>query len=200
MEFFTKLFDTSDFPARWSCGVWSDAHGTLHIASDVAVFLAYISIPCILIYLMRKRPDLPFPRVFWLFAAFILACGLTHLMEASLFWYPMYRVSGLLKALTAVVSWATVLTLAPTVKKALEMPGLAVVNARLEGEIEQRKRAEAELQAQAGRLQEHNSELVAFSRAVANREERMIELKGEVNELLAELERDPRYSSADYAT
>jgi len=30
LDFFRKLFDTSDFPARWNCGNWSSFHGFLH--------------------------------------------------------------------------------------------------------------------------------------------------------------------------
>jgi hypothetical protein len=35
------LFDTSDFPARWTCGQWSAVHGWTHILSDLAIFGAY---------------------------------------------------------------------------------------------------------------------------------------------------------------
>jgi hypothetical protein len=30
-DFLSKLFDTSDFPARWHCGHWTVGHGWLHI-------------------------------------------------------------------------------------------------------------------------------------------------------------------------
>ncbi len=32
----------------------------------------------------------------FLFGAFILACGTTHLMEAIIFWYPVYRLAGVI--------------------------------------------------------------------------------------------------------
>lgn len=185
-SFAKQLFDTDGFPPRWECGDWTPAHGWLHIGSDLAVFGAYVSIPCILVYFMRKRRDLPFPSTFWLFGAFIFSCGLVHLIEASIFWKPWYRFSGLAKLVTAIVSWATVFALAPTVRKALTLPGLASVNARLEDEIEQRRAAEEALQL-------HNEELEAFTSSVIDREDRVIELKDEVNELLRELEREPKY-------
>lgn len=141
MEFFTTLFDSSDFPPRWHCGSWSDGHGWLHIASDLGIFSAYFAIPFVLLGFFRSREDLPFRRLFVLFGTFILLCGATHLMEAILFWWPAYRLAGLLKLLTALVSWATVLTLIPLVPKILAMrsPG------DLEREIELRKAAEADL-------------------------------------------------------
>lgn len=141
---FAYLFDTTGFPPRWYCGEWSAAHGWLHIVSDLGIFTAYFAIPCVLVYFVRKRADVPFMPVVWLFAAFILSCGIGHAIEASLFWHPWYRLSGLVKLVTALVSWATVLALIPLVPKALALPGLAAVNRQLREEIERRERAEAE--------------------------------------------------------
>ncbi|HRW53742.1 MAG TPA: response regulator [Phycisphaerae bacterium] len=117
------LFDTSDFPPRWQCGQWSSALGWVHIVSDIAIFAAYITIPLILAFFIRKRSDLPFPRVFWLFVAFIVLCGLTHLMEAAIFYWPAYRIAGLLKIATAAISLLTSIALLRTVPKALQFKG-----------------------------------------------------------------------------
>ena len=119
MDWFLRIFETSDFPARWSCGNWSGVHGWTHIISDIAIFGAYVAIPFALAYFVRKRSDVPFPKVFWLFSAFILSCGFTHLIEATIFWHPWYRFSAIIKVFTAVVSWATVLSLLPLVPQAL---------------------------------------------------------------------------------
>src|SRR5205085_2154458 len=108
-DFLSHLFDTTGFPPRWYCGAWTSGHGWLHILSDLGVWSAYVAIPCVLGYFVLRRRDIPFRPIFWLFAAFILACGTTHLMEAALFWWPAYRLAGLIKLVTALVSWATVL-------------------------------------------------------------------------------------------
>ena len=121
MDFLTHLFDTSDFPARWTCGDWTAGHGWLHILSDLGVWTAYLAIPCVLLYFFVRRKDLPVRKVFFLFAAFILFCGTTHLMEAIIFWWPAYRLAGVLKLCTAVVSWATVFALIPTVPKVMAL-------------------------------------------------------------------------------
>src|ERR1041385_2171165 len=120
-DFLMHLFDTSDFPARWHCGRWTLGHGWLHILSDLGVWSAYFAIPCILVYFVLRRRDIPFRSIFWLFGVFILACGTTHLMEAIIFWHPVYRLAGFIKLLTAVVSWGTVIALVPVVPKALAM-------------------------------------------------------------------------------
>ena len=140
-DFFRQLLDTSDFPARWNCGNWTAAHGWLHVISDLGIWSAYVAIPIALIWFARQRGDLPFRTLFWLFGAFILACGSTHLMEAVIFWWPGYRVAGLIKAFTAVVSWATVIALVPIIPQALALRSPKA----LEREIAERKRAESQL-------------------------------------------------------
>ncbi len=122
-EFFGKLFDGSDFPARWHCGQWSTGHGWLHIGSDTAIFLAYIAIPLALLYTLRRRTDVPQPvtKMMALFVAFILLCGITHLNDAIIFWEPVYRWAGVTKLATAAVSWATVLSLVPNLPRLLAL-------------------------------------------------------------------------------
>lgn len=150
-EYFYKFFDTSDFPARWHCGTWSEFLGWLHILSDIATCAAYFAIPAVLIYFARKRQDFPFTKLFWLFAGFIVACGTVHLIEAIIFWHPIYRVSGMMKFITAVVSWATVIALVRVIPKVMHFPSLAATNERLESEIKSRRETEKELQAAKGR-------------------------------------------------
>lgn len=110
-EFFERLLDVSDWPARWHCGLWSDAHGWFYIVSDLTIWLAYMAIPLILIRFILVKKGLPLPGVFWLFGAFILLCGLTHLVDALMFWYPVYRLNTFIRLLTGVVSVFTVIAL-----------------------------------------------------------------------------------------
>jgi two-component sensor histidine kinase len=121
MGIFGALFDVTGFPARWHCGRWTELHGWLHIAADMAVFGAYAAIPVALVYFVRKRRDVPFPPIFWLFAAFITACGVGHLIDASVFWRPHYRLLTAIKLFTGVVSWLTVLALVRVLPKALAL-------------------------------------------------------------------------------
>lgn len=131
-DFFVKLFSTDAYPARWHCGQWTAGEGWLHIGADVAVWGAYTTIPLILAYFVLQRKDIPLPRIFWLFAAFIFACGFTHLLDAFMFWWPAYRFSGIAKLTTAIVSWMAVGALIQVTPIALRLPGLAVVNRQLE--------------------------------------------------------------------
>lgn len=154
LDFLSKLFDTTGFPARWHCGTWTEGHGWLHILSDLAVFGAYAAIPLsITAYILVKKQEIAFQKLYWLFAAFILSCGLTHLIDATLFWHPWYRLSGTMKLVTAVVSWATVLVLVRALPVAMKLPGTAKLAERLMEEVEERKRSESALRDSSARLQ-----------------------------------------------
>src|SRR3954453_11853734 len=141
-DFLTHLFDTTGFPARWNCGTWTAGHGWLHILSDLGVWSAYVAIPCVLAAFVLRRRDIPFRSIFVLFGAFILAWGTTHLMEAIIFWWPAYRLAGVIKLFTAVVSWSTVIALIPVAPKVLAMRSPD----ELEREIAARMQAEDALQ------------------------------------------------------
>ena len=111
IEFFSKLLSTSDWPPRWYCGTWSDFHGWLYILSDLTIWLAYMCIPIILLRFVVVKRGVPLRGVFWLFGAFILLCGLTHLVDAVIFWVPAYRISALVRFITGIVSIGTVLAM-----------------------------------------------------------------------------------------
>jgi PAS domain S-box-containing protein len=161
-DFLSHLLDPSGFPPRWECGEWTAGHGWLHVLSDLGVWSAYFAIPGLLAYFVLRRRDLPFPTVFWLFGAFILACGTTHLMEAIIFWHPLYRLAGVIKLATAVVSWVTVAALVPTIPRALALRSPD----ELEREVTARKEAE-------GALQRANAELGRQVQALRASEEQL---------------------------
>jgi PAS domain S-box-containing protein len=138
VEFFEKLLDTSDWPARWKCGTWSEFHGWLYIISDLLVWSAYFAIPFSIIRYISKRHDARFIRLYFLFAGFILACGATHFFDAVTFWKPVYRINALVRAFTGILSWTTVFYIIKVLPMAFTLPS----SAQLEAEVEQRKKAE----------------------------------------------------------
>jgi|GEM_PF-2387368 len=162
-EFFRNLFQTSDFPARWNSGNWTELHGWVHIVSDLGTFGAYVTIPLVLIYFITKRKDVPLPWIFWLFCIFIFLCGTVHLVEAIIFWVPVYRLSGALKFTTALASWSTVLVMIPSLPKALSLPGVDKLNETLQQDIVKRERAaelsRRQLEEANIRLQEKSEEM-----------------------------------------
>lgn len=104
-SFFELIFNTVGFPPRWYCGsAWTQELGWTHIIADFTIFVAYLSIPVGIFIVSRNRSYLNYRLIIWLFIFFIICCGVTHLIEALIFWYPWYRFSALLKVITAIIS------------------------------------------------------------------------------------------------
>jgi PAS domain S-box-containing protein len=146
-EFLASLF-RSDFLPHGVCYRWSPGVVWLHVVSDLLIALAYYFIPFALIYIARRRTDLVYPWMFWLFGIFILACGTTHLMSVWVVWYPYYRLDGAVKLLTAIASVPTAILLlrvAPAVADLPSQEQLRIANRELEREIADRKLADAEV-------------------------------------------------------
>ena len=140
-EFFVGLFDTRHWPARWHCGSWSDFHGWLYIASDLLIWASYFAIPILLARMLTKRKDVPFPKIIWLFVAFIVLCGTTHLLDAIIFWWPAYRLSAFIRLITAVVSAITVYAVYKVMPLVLSLRSVS----ELEHEIGERNAVEQKL-------------------------------------------------------
>lgn len=88
---------------------------------------------------------------------FIVGCGTTHLMEIWTIWHPNYFLSGLIKAITAVISVATALALIPLIPKAIALVSpaqLLAVNQELERQIEVRMQRERQLTRLTGQLEQ----------------------------------------------
>ena len=163
-DFLSRLFLTDDFMPHGHCYFWRPEIVWLHVISDGVVALSYTTIPFTLGYFVRKRRDLPFNWMFMCFAAFIIACGATHYMEIWTLWNPAYRLSGLIKAFTALVSMPTAFLLLRMVPKALAIPSPAELR-RVNAELE---RTHAALQQSNASLAVANAELEAFSYSVAH--------------------------------
>ncbi len=139
------------------CYLWKTGLVWLHAASDSLIALAYYSIPLMLVYFVQQRRDLPFPWIFLLFSAFIVACGTTHVMEIWTLWHPDYWLSGAIKAITAIVSLITAVVLLPLIPQALSWPSpaqLEAINQSLCVEIGERKQAEEKLKEMRDHLEE----------------------------------------------
>jgi len=175
-EFLSKLL-AEDFMPHGHCYFWQPDVLWLNVVSDLAIALAYFTIPAALIVFVRRRRDLAFRRVFILFSAFILACGATHAFDVYTVWSPYYRVEGLLKLVTAVVSVATAAVLWRLLPEALTLPSpaqLAAANAELSAEVERREAAEeqfrqsnheleARVEARTAELARSNRDLQQFA-------------------------------------
>jgi signal transduction histidine kinase/ActR/RegA family two-component response regulator len=93
------------------CFEWRPSVLWLHVGSDLTIAIAYFGISFVLYYFVQKRRELPFQLLFLLFSAFIILCGTTHLFGVWVLWHPDYYAEGFVKAATAIVSLATLVTL-----------------------------------------------------------------------------------------
>src|ERR1700745_546218 len=122
MDLIRKLFSSTEFLPYGTCYNWNPYVIWLHVVSNGFIALAYCLIPITLVYLVRRRRDLVFRRMFLCFAVFILASGATNVMDIWNIWHPNYWYTGLAKAATAVVALATAIALVPRIPRALAMP------------------------------------------------------------------------------
>lgn len=170
LELWNKLFSWQEFIPHGHCYLWKPGLVWLHIISDTVIGIAYYSIPVVLIYFVRKRQDLPFNGIFFLFSSFIVACGTTHLLEIWTLWHPIYWFSGLLKAITAGVSLYTAITLVLLVPKALAIPSqgqLEKVNSELQQQIRERFQIEQALQKANEELFHKNQQRLELAHKIA---------------------------------
>lgn len=152
------LFEQSAFLPHGVCLDWRPDLVALHAASDAGIFLAYSTIPAALLYFTRERRDLVYKPIFYLFAAFILACGATHAFGVLTLWEPVYGMQGILKAATALISIVTAGAIWPILPKAIALPSptqLREANEDLLREVAQRRKVEAELRQHQFRLEEN---------------------------------------------
>eukprot|EP00898_Chlorokybus_atmophyticus_P003399 jgi/Chlat1/405/Chrsp10S01505 len=95
--------------------------------SDLTIAIAYFSLPMELVYFARKSSDVPFRWLFLLFGAFIVLCGLTHLITLFLYttWsHTVRNTLAITKLVTGIVSVFTAIALGKT------LPELVSVEAR----------------------------------------------------------------------
>lgn len=91
-------------PHGW-CLFWNVPLMSVHILGDVIIALAYFMIPPMLFSMRRLFAKWQAPKnVLLLFGAFIISCGLTHVMDIVVLNYPMYWTQGIIKIITALIS------------------------------------------------------------------------------------------------
>lgn len=155
MDFFEGWIDEHFMP-HGHCYFWEPGVLWTNVIGDSLVALSYFTIPVLLVLFLRRRPDISFSNLFGAFAVFILACGLTHLLALISVWYPLYRLEGWVKIITAVVSVGTVGLLFMNFPLILRLPTnrqLTASNQRLEQEVIQHRQTLKELERKDRTLQ-----------------------------------------------
>ena len=141
LAYLYRVFGAQGFMPHGHCYLWNPRLVALNVISDALIAVAYLSIPFTLASMVRKRRDLPFDWMFLCFEIFIVACGITHVLEIFTLWIPAYWVLGAVKAVTAAASVATGWLLFRLVPRVLALPRMGQV---IEAQ-EETRRSEAKL-------------------------------------------------------
>ena len=139
---------SSNFMPHGYCLQWEPGLLWLHLGADLAIALAYFSIPVALVTVARTERWAQYSKIMMLFGAFILACGATHMMSIWTLWNAHYWAEGALKALTASISITAavaLIRLSPHLSSLRTPAEFEAAYAEIEREIESRTKAEAAL-------------------------------------------------------
>ena len=148
-EYLQMLLRTGNLAPHGYCLMWQPELVWTHVLADGLIAAAYFSIPIAIVRFVRRRPDIEFSWMFWLFALFITACGTTHLMSIWTLWNPDYGWEAVIKVITAIASVGTAIALWPLIPKALAIPSplqLKQANSELTERVRERDAALSRLQ------------------------------------------------------
>jgi signal transduction histidine kinase len=165
-DFINRLLEQEGFMPHGHCYLWQGEVLWLHLIGDGLTVLAYFLIPAMLIYFIRVRRDLRYRTIFYLFGAFIIFCGTSHLISIYTIWEPIYRLESLVKFLTGLVSISTtayMLVLMPRARRIPTIEQLEAVNQELAEEVDSHKATSEELRASQTELERRLEELKAVN-------------------------------------
>lgn len=158
------IIDYASYMPHGYCLFWQPWLVFLFAGSDLLIFLAYSAIPFALLLFLKRRPDVRYRGLVALFAAFILLCGITHLISLITLWVPVYPLHGLVKLFTGIVSAVTAVVLFLLVPRLVAIPSphqLEQANAELRDEIEAHEQTLAALREVQRTLEEKVEERTA---------------------------------------
>ncbi|MBA6291078.1 hypothetical protein H4J58_13895 [Colwellia sp. MB3u-70] len=180
MNEWLQQFANPNFMPHGHCYLWRPDILWTHVTADITIGVAYYLITLIIgILLYKRKESVPHKDIFALFMAFIFFCGTTHFVAIYVTWYPAYEYQGWIKALTAFTSILTAIVLAPKLPQLIRLPGVEV----------KYHSAMAELEA----IKQKNKQMSSVYSVTLDREDRILELKKEVNALMSELDRAQSY-------
>jgi rsbT co-antagonist protein RsbR len=162
--------------------VWPAGLIAFFVVSNLAVALAYAAIPVSLLYLLRRRRDIPVDWVLVAFALFIGLCGATHVLKVVTVWRPLYWLSTEVDAATGVVSLA-VATLLPVrvIPALLRVPSPTLLREALERAEVAAAGAEEALAREAAKADELARAMVDREAALGREAQATVELRGQLD-------------------
>lgn len=185
MERVSQFFSDRFMAPHGFCLLWLPEIVWLHVVSNAVIALAYFSIPLALWTFAKKRPDMPFNKIFILFASFITLCGLTHVFGILVLWKPYYGIEGLVMLLTGIVSATTAFLVWKILPAAIKLPSpaeLAEMNKQLSLSNEETERL----------VRERTEELETANRQLHDAREKADQASSAKTEFLANMSHEIR--------
>lgn len=150
-KLFTDTFNLTGLVPHGFCLKWNPLLLWTLVGSDSLIAASYFSIPVAIWVFSQKRSDIHNRWLFILFGLFIVACGITHLLDVVTIWQPNYWMNAVAKAMTAVLSLGTAVIIWRIMPTALQAPSvqqleqakseLETLNAGLEQRVQARTEA-----------------------------------------------------------
>jgi len=144
-----------------SCFLWKDEILYPLLASHTIIAITCFIVSFMIVYLIKKRPDIPLVNQFRLFSIFVALCGLSHLLSMLDMWLSWYYISTGVHMVAAFVSVLIAVAFWPAVKIALSLPSpkkLIEINAKLGIEVTEKIKLTAERDYLISLLEEHGIE------------------------------------------
>jgi PAS domain S-box-containing protein len=148
MDELTGIVARAGFLPHGYCFQWSPGLLWTMVGSDLAIAAAYFSIPLVIASYARQRPQVNLGSLATLFAVFIFACGVTHVLDVWTIWRPDYELQTAGKLFTACASVLTAAVAWRLSPRLLALPSadeLRVANEALLREMDRRHSAEDHL-------------------------------------------------------
>lgn len=139
---------SSDFLPHGLCLSWRTDLVALMLGSEIVIGGCYLSVAGSLGVFAMRRPDFPYPGIMTLFALVFALCGLSHLVEALVLWFPLYGVQAVFNTMVAILAVPAAWKMWRLVPEALTLPSprhLQEANAELANEIAEHRQTEANL-------------------------------------------------------
>jgi PAS domain S-box-containing protein len=174
-EYFSKLFENKSFMPHGHCYLWQSDILWTHVISDGIIALSYFSIPLCLAFIYRSKKNLQFRWILALFALFIVSCGTTHILNVITVWKPIYRIDGLVKAVTAIASAGTaffLLKITPIILKIPTRKEMEEANEQLRQQVALLEEKDEELRTQVQLLKERDLVIEQSKEALRESEDR----------------------------
>ena len=155
--FFLKNLDRTVLLQIGDC--WRDPPQLVWVetTANILITFAFYSIAALIIYFIHKRQDIQRNSIIPILVICILSYATTHLIETWSLWYPSDFLSGLLQAVSAIISILIATIMVSLIPTALTIPSpnqLQLVNAELASEIKRRQEVEKSVQILNGLLEQ----------------------------------------------